>query len=264
VGDVGVRVILVSLVILGCDSSSAAPPPPLRAPDDAIPIAVEVAGVQAEMGFALERLRWHTTVEPFSITKHPITWRQYDQCVSAGACDGSIIKTHACKSLDGSMPAGVEPDSPRVCVSSDQAARYCAWVGGALPAPEQWFLAARGQAPARYPWGEAALSCERHWLAAVRPRSTLCEGDLGTPVVGRHPAGASPSGIEDVLSVWAEYVGASSSGRWAACSAGNNCVVASATPGSIDRIRNAVPRQPSDQDYSVPAAFRCAWSGGAS
>src|SRR5690606_12662095 len=109
-----------------------------------------------------------------------------------------------------------------LCVGVDNARAYCAWSGGRLPTLSEWLLAARGRSPQRFSWGDDAPSCEQHPLAKVAPADraagvervrearedeTECgEGRELLFRVGMHVAGASPSGVEDILLASGELI----------------------------------------------------------
>lgn len=83
---------------------------------------------------------------------------------------------------------------PVVLVTWDEAAAYCAGVGGRLPTQEEWERAARGHDGRTYPWGNE--------FAAGRANTR--ESGLGSPTpVGVFVDGASAEGLLDMAgNVW--------------------------------------------------------------
>lgn len=237
-------------------------------PPSAIPERVQLAGAQVQVGTANGTLRKTVSVEGFSIAKHPVTVAQYRDCVSAGACSVPALHEGAC---GGSIPGSGGPtyaaaptdreDVPVTCVSAAQAAGYCKWVGGRQPTIEEWLYAARGPTVRRYPWGAELPTCERHAPAAIATagEAACCQGGCTLRDVigiGRHPAGKSPSGAEDLLLTPAELVASSPSAALPGCRDGKRgCLAQSASPGSID----AVVPVPTDASASLAWSFRCAW-----
>jgi hypothetical protein len=90
-------------------------------------------------------------------------------------------------------PAG-RSNQPVVLITWEEAAAYCAWVGGRLPTQEEWERAARGIDGRSYPWGETFTPTH----------ANTRESSLGGPTpVGIFVEGESPSGALDMAgNVW--------------------------------------------------------------
>jgi formylglycine-generating enzyme required for sulfatase activity len=129
----------------------------------------------------------HTVMlDGFWIDQTEVTNAQYALCVAEGACRESAY------AHDGSYNG---ENYPVVGVSWQDAANYCAWVGGRLPTEAEWEKAARGTDGRTYPWGNSAQDC-------YKANYGLCIG-WRTAAVGSYPAGASPYGALDMLgNVW--------------------------------------------------------------
>jgi formylglycine-generating enzyme required for sulfatase activity len=242
-----------------------------------MPLTVAIPGGDLEVGFRNGVLRKHATIAPFSISRYPTTVQQYRTCVDAGGCQ--VPPAGGCNVLsdspvDGPNYGTAAPDVPVTCVGPEQAKAYCAWVGGALPTPDQWLAAARGTEVRRWPWGATAPNCEQHPLgapAAADSGSTApsCDSGSASFAVGRHPRSASPAGVEDVLLTRSELVRATPKHLFQACSEPSPaCGVHGLAPGAIDAVEpvqgpSAQPGSPTGSSEHVvdyPYSFRCAWS----
>ena len=85
-------------------------------------------------------------------------------------------------------------DHPATGLTYDEAAAFCAWAGGRLPAGDEWEAAARGTDARPWPWG-AAFDADR-CASAETPYGF-------TEAVTAHPDGASPIGAEQMAgNVW--------------------------------------------------------------
>jgi formylglycine-generating enzyme required for sulfatase activity len=131
--------------------------------------------------------RLTVTLPAFAIDKLQVTNADYRRCVAAGVC---------------SPPAGEQVDVPQgyfdavtyadypANVLWQQAATYCQWLGKRLPTEAEWEKAARGTDERRYPWGETWD--ESRVAMQIEP-------------VGRHPTGASPYGVLDMIGDLSEW-----------------------------------------------------------
>lgn len=238
---------------------------------DQIPLLVAVKAGTVTSGFASGVLREDVELAAFRITKHPITRRQYRQCVKAGACDAS--KEDACSEQSHMLLGGRgigEDASPQVCLRSQEAQSYCHWIKGKLPTLAQWLVAARGPAPARYAWGNDPPTCQQHPRAAdtagAFPSEDAAEQAGCIPpadsklVIGEHPDGASPSGAEDVLLTPGELLASEEKAQFAACTGKGGCFVFGASPGALDSVYAMDTRESVPENAKAPHVygFRCA------
>jgi formylglycine-generating enzyme required for sulfatase activity len=128
-------------------------------------------------------------VRAFSIDAHEVTEARYAACVAASAC--------APLALTG------EPGRALAGASLDEAARFCAWAGGALPTSSELAFATAGPRSRRYAWGDTGAVCRR---AAWGLREGPCgQGAVGPEIAGSHPDGASPEGVHDLSGNVAEW-----------------------------------------------------------
>ena len=237
-------------------------------------------------GFARGTLRNQRTLTSYRITKYPVTWAQYDACVRAGACQQADAS--ACGPASYAPYGGYAvPDygrradaAPAVCVGERQAEGYCTWIGGHLPTLDQWLLAARGDSPRRFSWGDAPTGCDQHlaapqllarldrdraWLQAPAGASCsqtqLADADLA---IGRHPKGASPFGVEDAMLAPGELLAGEDASAFNACGqAAGHCLVVGLEPGAIDSVEtfyDGPPKTEAEQPARMVShayAFRC-------
>jgi hypothetical protein len=206
-------------------SSSTGRPPTA----DEIPPMVAVGAQDTEIGFFGDRAQGSVRVEGFKITRSPVTTRDLGACAAAGAC--TVAEPVACTASSPAAviagPSSEALDAPAACVSKATAAAYCAWLGGSLPDAAEWLAAARGPTVRKYPWGADAPTCERHPVAGglLATSRSCCTDDACTPLdlarIGTHPAGASPSGVQDVLVSSSELLRSTPSG----CGVDSLCLV---------------------------------------
>lgn len=252
--------------LLGCNSG--APLGPESKEGQATrPTALTVTGGEVVVGFAQGTLRVDTEVATFRITKFPITRAEYAECVGALRCEPA--QCVEATDEDGTNEGSAQPVD---CVSSDAAARFCAFHGGKLPSLPQWLSAARGQQVARFAWGNASPTCELHpWAGgSLGARTGIPEAQLGKGApkcsigpdelkVGVHLKGAAPSGMEDVLLTPGEMVLPDPTLALGGCnSATDTCAIYGLEGGAIDA---ATPAAASQDQVVVATSFRCVWEG---
>jgi formylglycine-generating enzyme required for sulfatase activity/class 3 adenylate cyclase len=103
------------------------------------------------------------TIRPFSISRYPISVREWNQCAAAKAC---------------TFVATGKDDAPITNVSWSDAKQFVGWLASAthkpyrLPTEAEWEYAARGGTQTRYWWGDELL-----------PDMANCKGCVGVAAV---------------------------------------------------------------------------------
>jgi formylglycine-generating enzyme required for sulfatase activity len=143
-------------------------------------------------------------VAPFRLARDEVSRVEYEACVDDGAC-ASVNETTCAIRYGDDWESGralrfeaTLPDVPQVCVTRDDAARYCHWVGGRLPMDAEWEWAARGGSERRlYPWGN---EYEPDRLRDMNDQPSA-------PVaVSSHESGASRDGVRNLAGNVYEWV----------------------------------------------------------
>jgi hypothetical protein len=280
---------LALLFSAGCEKEKG---PTVDAPT---PENMEISGSEVISGFGLGQLTERRELRPFRMTRHPITVSEYRGCVAAGRC-AATARDACAETTDSPIDrANIAPENdelPAVCVGIRQAEQFCGWVGGKLPTPDQWQFAARGSTVQRFPWGNTEATCEQH--ARARPerppprrsaatldpanfpnveelRAAMAPADEPCPqaseepqarfAIGQFPAGASASGVEDVLLTQGELLRASGDSMFAACANPRRaCIVKGLSPGAIDAVEGVdEARGSAGEQAGTPYGFRCVW-----
>lgn len=205
-----------------------------------IPVAVDIpADVATQVGFAspagdLQQ----TNVSAFRMAKWPVSVAAYRACVAAGACTEPASQAHVCTfdPKKATVPAPVfsgfldtptytvADTLPVTCVEYVQASQYCGWVGGRVPTEPEWMLAARGVQTSMHAWGSSNPTCEQYpGYGAASDPACIPEGTATVAEItaaysiGKHSAGASPYGVEDVLLARGELLTHSNDAGAGAC-----------------------------------------------
>lgn len=178
------------------------------------------------------------TLEPYGLDAFEVCEARYVACVTAGAC--AAVKVSG------------EPGRAIAGVTFGEAARFCAFAGGALPSSDQLAFAAAGTASRRYAWGDTGAVCRR---AAFGLREGPCAvGAIGPELAGSHPDGASPEGLYDLAGNVAEWAARTSpDAAWAEVRGG------AFTDGAAAALRSWQMRQVRPDERSPDIGFRCAY-----
>jgi formylglycine-generating enzyme required for sulfatase activity len=145
-------------------------------------------------------------------------------------------------------------------VSLEEARAVCAAYGGRLPTEDEWIVAAAGDRPRRYPWGDTGAVCRRAaWGLA---RGPCGRGATGPDTVAAHPDGVTPLGIHDLAGNVAEWV-ETPSGCDGGAHGATSCLGV-VRGGSYDtdlatELRTWVRREVSPASSDATIGFRCAY-----
>jgi formylglycine-generating enzyme required for sulfatase activity len=116
------------------------------------PLMIPIAGGTFAMGSnddPSEKPIHRVTIKPFSISKFPITVREWNECVAAKVCSDATTG---------------KDDAPAANLSWNDAQEFVAWLsrlGGKqfrLPTEAEWEYAARAGTQTRYWWGDQLQS----------------------------------------------------------------------------------------------------------
>lgn len=177
---------------------------------------IEIPGGTFTMGAAgddadakpFERPAHEVTLDAFLIARHPVTQRLYEEVMTINPSAGRLHEAlpvsrvsfldaielcNRLSALDGFTPAYSLMDN---AIFWDQNAD-----GYRLPTEAEWEYAARGVDGRLFPWGNTAPSDQLAWNGSG---NELGQGNRkGPALVGTHPSGASPFGVEDMTgNVW--------------------------------------------------------------
>ena len=130
------------------------------------------------------------TVPSFYMSKTLVTNKQYQSCVSAGACTPNSDQGSA---FDGD-------NQPVVGVDWNQARTFAQWAGGRLPSESEWEYAARSAGKDRkYPWGDGD-PCSRAVISGCG------QNTQATARVCSMPSGNTEQGLCDMAGNAWEWV----------------------------------------------------------
>jgi formylglycine-generating enzyme required for sulfatase activity len=119
--------------------------------------------------------------------------------VSVGHLRSASCPVAIVKRFEGSDPARAA-----FGISLPEARALCTLFGGRLPTEDEWIVAAAGDTPRRYPWGDTGAVCRRAAWGLVN--GPCGKGALGPDTVGAHADGATPLGVHDLAGNVAEWV----------------------------------------------------------
>jgi formylglycine-generating enzyme required for sulfatase activity len=134
------------------------------------------------------RVQWpgqpprHAEVKSFWMDLHEVSREEYEKCIAGGKCTKPVCEQ---PDLSDRFPADEAPKLPQTCVTHEQAAAFCAFVGARLPTANEWEFAARGVDARIYPWGN---DIRDELAGGLAPRTNLA---LDTSYFGLRAMGTS-------------------------------------------------------------------------
>jgi formylglycine-generating enzyme required for sulfatase activity len=137
----------------------------------------------------------HMDIKRFFIDRTPVTNRQFKAFIDATRYQPTDAANFLKDWANGTYPDGWA-DRSVTWVSIEDARAYAAWAGKRLPNEWEWQYASQGADGRLYPWGS-------DWKADAVPAPNKGRDLLPPALVGAHPGGASPFGVQDLVgTVW--------------------------------------------------------------
>lgn len=157
---------------------------------------------------------------------------------------------------------GVDVGRAASGIALAEARTLCRLRGGRLPTEDEWIVAAAGDGPRRYPWGDTGAVCRRAAWGLVR--GPCGQGATGPDTVGAHADGRTPLGIHDLAGNVAEWVETGACPSAAASGANGADCLAVVRGGSFETqlatdLRTWVRREVSSVSKDATIGFRCAY-----
>ncbi len=189
-------------------------------------------------------------VRPRTVNAGPFEIDRFEVSIGHARCAG-------CPPRVVERLAGRDVARAASSVTLDDARAVCASRGGRLPTEDEWIVAAAGDKPRRYPWGDTGAVCRR--AAWGLTRGPCGKGAPGPDTVGSHPDGMTPLGIHDLAGNVAEWVEAPG-----ACDAGADVCLGVVRGGSYDtdlatELRTWVRSEVPASTMAATIGFRCAY-----
>jgi formylglycine-generating enzyme required for sulfatase activity/outer membrane protein assembly factor BamB len=168
----------------------------IRPPSDSPPSFEEL---KCPKGMAKTPGRDNPALAPFCIGETMVTAAEYGACVDAGRCSEPYLGWTGAD-RNATYGDAARGDYPMNYVEFEQAATYCAWIGGLVAAEDEWLWAYGSARESLFPWGDD-----------IPTRVDVCSVDLGSrqpPLcqVRSHPQDRTEHGVYDMAGGLDEYV----------------------------------------------------------